>query len=164
MSEQSGREAVDAREVVHTADARQPRSGEVLAAADLPISHGGVANLTFASGGSHDAHHGAPRAPSGIGKQVGRTIDFVEGRLYAIPGSIALFGHVLHVGFSEIRKGLHSTHNPLQQLLILFTGTVATFIAAGLMATVNLPAQFFTGHRIDTWKIWSWNPFKGKSK
>lgn len=163
MSEQRGREAVDAREVARTADASQPTFGEVLTAADVPVHRGGALEMTFASGGGHAAPHGAPK-PSGLGKHIGNWWDFLEGRLYAIPGSIALFGHTLYVGFSEIKKGLESTHNPLLQSFMLLIGIPATFIAAGLLATANLPAQFFTGHRIDTWKIWSWKPFKGSKK
>lgn len=106
MSEQRGREAVDAREVVRTADASQPGFRDVLTTADVPMASEPLA-LTFASGGGHGAPHTPDTKPQAkkTGTTIGGTIrwifksweeNFYNDARYMIGGQFKRTGDAFH--------------------------------------------------------------------
>jgi len=106
MSEQRGREAVDAREVVRTADASQPGFRDVLTAVDVPMTSEPL-SLTFASGGGHGTPHAPDAKPAAkkSGNTVGGTVrwifksweeNFYEDARYMIRGQFKRTGDAFH--------------------------------------------------------------------
>lgn len=149
MSERHGSEAVDARPV-RSADARQPGFGEVLAAADLPLSGEHTWSLTHAAGGAKPS-----RLPS-LGGAVEATKKHAK-NAWTVSHTLwkMTLGNVIdsaHVFFHTIGHALHELAITIKQVplaapLFIVVGIPAMLAAATILTIWNLGLQFFSlGH------------------